>query len=196
MHIWDVSGLMKGMTLATGPARLVFWCDVAEDGQIVSQQPWPSALPVGCDFPAGLVGHFSEQPVREALEMAASSRNPVPSVLCLDGDSPCAPLQINVLPLKPGLARLVLFFEPATLVTAVDPIPRLTRRETAILDLLAAGFRRDGIAWELNISLPTVDMHGRNLRRKLGATTMSEAVANAARHGLIGKSRYAPTTSS
>lgn len=46
-------------------------------------------------------------------------------------------------------------------------------------------FFADRMAYELNISLPTIDMHCRNLRRKLSAMTTSEAVAIAVRLDLI-----------
>jgi DNA-binding CsgD family transcriptional regulator len=54
-----------------------------------------------------------------------------------------------------------------------------------VLELAASGLRRDRIAHRLNISLPTVDMHSRNLRRKLSVMTTVEAVAVAIKMRLL-----------
>lgn len=64
-------------------------------------------------------------------------------------------------------------------------LPTLTPRETSVLELAASGLRRDMIAHRLNISLSTVDLHCRNIRKKLSARTTSEAVAIATDQGLI-----------
>ncbi|WP_265564451.1 helix-turn-helix transcriptional regulator [Sphingomicrobium arenosum] len=61
----------------------------------------------------------------------------------------------------------------------------LTPRETEMVRLLAAGLQRSQIAEKRKLSLSTVDMHLANLRQKLGATTLAEAVAKAFRYGII-----------
>ena len=61
----------------------------------------------------------------------------------------------------------------------------VTDRERQMLVFLAKGMQRAQIAFEANLSLPTVDMHLRNLRAKLGAQTLAEAVAKGYRFGLI-----------
>lgn len=61
----------------------------------------------------------------------------------------------------------------------------ITERERQMLVYLARGLQRAQIAFEANLSLPTVDMHLRNLRAKLGAQTLAEAVAKGYRFGLI-----------
>ncbi|MGP1283209.1 MAG: response regulator transcription factor, partial [Parasphingopyxis sp.] len=61
----------------------------------------------------------------------------------------------------------------------------LSTRELEVLRYLAAGLRRDRIAWKLDISLPTVDLHAANLRKKLGAHTLPHAVAKGYRYGLL-----------
>lgn len=63
--------------------------------------------------------------------------------------------------------------------------PALTTRELECLQFLARGLSNDGIAKELKISLPTVALHLRNARAKLGATTRENAVALAITRGLI-----------
>ncbi|QDX27636.1 hypothetical protein FPZ54_17560 [Sphingomonas suaedae] len=61
----------------------------------------------------------------------------------------------------------------------------LTPREQQVLAAFAQGLRRDRIAHRLGISHQMVDLHGANLRRRLKAQTIAEAVAKAFRHGLL-----------
>ncbi len=57
--------------------------------------------------------------------------------------------------------------------------------ELAVLRCLAAGLSRREIGAQLYISLNTVKTHIRELYRKLGATSRSEAVARAEALGLL-----------
>ena len=57
--------------------------------------------------------------------------------------------------------------------------------ELAVLRGLAAGLSRREIGAELYISLNTVKTHTRELYRKLGATSHTEAVAHAEALGLL-----------
>lgn len=61
----------------------------------------------------------------------------------------------------------------------------LSPREREVLQLLAAGYLNDGIAGRLNLSLPTVKLHIRNARQKLGAKTREMAIARAVKLRLI-----------
>ena len=61
----------------------------------------------------------------------------------------------------------------------------LTVREIECLSALARGLKSSGIAKLYKISVPTVDMHLSNARRKLGAVTREQAVAIAVRDGLV-----------
>lgn len=61
----------------------------------------------------------------------------------------------------------------------------LTPRETEMVKLLAAGLQRGQIAERRKLSLSTVDMHLANLRHKLDAATLAEAVAKAFRYGIV-----------
>jgi DNA-binding CsgD family transcriptional regulator len=61
----------------------------------------------------------------------------------------------------------------------------LTPRERDVLAALAAGAMRKQIAHDLNIALPTVDMHIGGLKKKLKAATLPEAVARALRYDLL-----------
>jgi two-component system NarL family response regulator len=60
-----------------------------------------------------------------------------------------------------------------------------TNRELEILTLLAKGKSNKLIARELNISEGTVKTHVKSILEKLDATSRTEAVAVAARRGLI-----------
>lgn len=61
----------------------------------------------------------------------------------------------------------------------------LTPREHEMLVHVARGLQRAQIAFETNLSLPTVDLHLRNLRAKMKAQTLAEAVAKGYRYGLL-----------
>ena len=78
---------------------------------------------------------------------------------------------------------LSAFDEPAasTAVQATSPglFKALTRRETEILRLIAAGMRNQEIADQLFISLATVKRHVANVYSKLGVTHRTEAVTRA-----------------
>jgi DNA-binding CsgD family transcriptional regulator/tetratricopeptide (TPR) repeat protein len=70
--------------------------------------------------------------------------------------------------------------------TAANPAG-LTRRETEILGLVAAGLSNTEIAARLVLSDRTVDTHVSAILRKLGVRTRGEASAQAARLGLTGR---------
>jgi LuxR family maltose regulon positive regulatory protein len=62
---------------------------------------------------------------------------------------------------------------------------RLTRREDELLALLDEGLRFKQVARRLGISEATAKTHGRNLFRKLGASSRAEAVHRARERGLL-----------
>ena len=62
---------------------------------------------------------------------------------------------------------------------------KLSKRQTEILTLIAAGYKYDRIGEILNISSPTVNIHLQKTRAKLGAKTNAQAVAIAIRENLI-----------
>jgi DNA-binding CsgD family transcriptional regulator len=64
---------------------------------------------------------------------------------------------------------------------------QLTPREYDVLALAAEGEQREGVANRLGISVPTVDLHLANARRRLNAATTAEAVARAHRYGLLAR---------
>ncbi|MBU2934563.1 MULTISPECIES: LuxR C-terminal-related transcriptional regulator [Pacificibacter] len=61
----------------------------------------------------------------------------------------------------------------------------LTPRERDVLHGFIRGLKRDQLSHDLNLAMPTIDLHSANLRRKLGARTIAEAVAIALKHGLV-----------
>jgi DNA-binding CsgD family transcriptional regulator/tetratricopeptide (TPR) repeat protein len=91
---------------------------------------------------------------------------------------------------EPLGARRALALADALLPRRPAPPPGgypagLTARGAAVLALLAAGRRHREIAAALFLSVRTVDRHTENLYRKLDARGRADAVAFAARHGLL-----------
>jgi DNA-binding NarL/FixJ family response regulator len=66
-----------------------------------------------------------------------------------------------------------------------DETPRLSRREREVLRLIAEGTRSPSIAGQLHISLGTVEVHRRNIMRKLGLRTVADLTRYAVREGLV-----------
>jgi two-component system NarL family response regulator len=63
--------------------------------------------------------------------------------------------------------------------------PPLGRREREVLCLIAEGVRSPAIAEQLHISLATVEVHRRNIIRKLGLRTVADLTRYAIREGLV-----------
>lgn len=61
----------------------------------------------------------------------------------------------------------------------------LTARELEVLRLLCAGRPARGIALDLGLSVETLKDYSYKLRHKLGAKTLPQAAAIAARAGLV-----------
>jgi DNA-binding NarL/FixJ family response regulator len=68
------------------------------------------------------------------------------------------------------------------------PLPRLTPRETEILELLAEGHSQRDMAQLLSISPKTVGLHIEHILGKLDVHSRTQAVAAAYRRKLIGRS--------
>ncbi len=62
--------------------------------------------------------------------------------------------------------------------------PRLARREREVLRLIAQGMRSQAIGEELHVSVATVEVHRRNIMRKLGLHTIAELTKYAIREGI------------
>ncbi|MBI5257226.1 MAG: response regulator transcription factor [Burkholderiales bacterium] len=66
-----------------------------------------------------------------------------------------------------------------------DASSRLARREREVLRMVAEGLRSAAIAQRLNIAVATVEVHRRNIMRKLGVNTVAELTKHAIREGLV-----------
>lgn len=63
--------------------------------------------------------------------------------------------------------------------------PRLARREREVLRLIAEGSRSSEIAAQLDISLATVEVHRRNIMRKLDLHSVVDLTKYAIREGMV-----------
>ena len=72
--------------------------------------------------------------------------------------------------------------------TARDLIERLTPRETDVLRGLVEGLSNKMLAFKLNVSTRTVEMHRANMMERLGANSLSDALKIAFAAGLTGLS--------
>jgi DNA-binding NarL/FixJ family response regulator len=61
----------------------------------------------------------------------------------------------------------------------------LARREREVLRLIAEGVRSPAIAEQLHISVATIEVHRRNIMRKLGLRTVAELTKYAVREGIV-----------
>ena len=62
--------------------------------------------------------------------------------------------------------------------------PHLARREREVLRLISQGMRSQAIGEQLHISVSTVEVHRRNIMRKLGLHTIAELTKYAIREGI------------
>ncbi len=82
--------------------------------------------------------------------------------------------------------RLLAAFGEAWMAVAAQPLPEpMTRRETEILKLIAAGLTNREIAAQLIISPETVKKHAGNIYGKLNVSSRTEAAARARELGLL-----------
>lgn len=93
-------------------------------------------------------------------------------------------------PMSPAIARMVLMkvrdgkrVVPAQV--ADHAVATLTRREAAILDLIAQGESYGEVAKLLSVSVGTVQTHIKNIYGKLAVHSRGEAVFEAHRRGLL-----------
>lgn len=61
----------------------------------------------------------------------------------------------------------------------------LARREREVLRLIAEGVRSPAIAEQLHVTVGTIEVHRRNIMRKLGLRTVAELTKHAIREGII-----------
>lgn len=100
-------------------------------------------------------------------------------------------------PMSPAIARMVLAKvrggkkEPVMAASSEIGATSLTKREAAILDLIAQGDSYGEVAKMLSVSVGTVQTHIKNIYGKLSVHSRGEAVFEAHRRGLLqlGRSR-------
>lgn len=94
-------------------------------------------------------------------------------------------------PMSPAIARMVLERirtgkpSPAPHEKKARAVARLTKREKAILDLIARGDTYGNIASLLSVSVGTVQTHIKSIYSKLSVHSRGEAVFEAQRRGLL-----------
>lgn len=103
----------------------------------------------------------------------------VQRVEALDGS-----MGLDVMPGWGADVAVTLPLDPPVRHTADVDGWKLGERELEVLQLLASGQRNRGIAAKLNISENTVKFHLRNVFRKIGASSRTEAMALAHSNGL------------
>ncbi|UPK36812.1 LuxR C-terminal-related transcriptional regulator [Bradyrhizobium sp. 186] len=120
-----------------------------------------------------------------------SEDNPAEIVLSLEIDDPALAERLTALLSNiAGLRLAVPGEQAAATIVARDPriMPEdiaLTQRELDVLALMAEGASNKMIARQLGISVHTVKFHVGSLLDKLDATGRTDAVAHAARRGVI-----------
>lgn len=94
-------------------------------------------------------------------------------------------------PLSPPIARRVLSFfgqnRGAPLAASLHATegPRLTEKETVVLQRVAKGYTLPEIAQQLGLSRHTIADHIKQIYRKLDVSSRAEATLEAARRGLV-----------
>ncbi|SDG23916.1 two component transcriptional regulator, LuxR family [Celeribacter baekdonensis] len=88
-------------------------------------------------------------------------------------------------PISPAIARHVLNLLSDHAGIATSHMEMLTGRETEILRAIARGYKRREIGDQLGISGGTVGNHITQIYRKLKVSSNTEAVAQAAKNGMI-----------
>ena len=86
---------------------------------------------------------------------------------------------------KPFLSETVSLLLPESKSSRAANNGILTGRERMVLQLLAEGQRSKEIAYDLAISLRTVETHRANMMRKLNMSCMAEMVRFAVRHHIV-----------
>lgn len=76
---------------------------------------------------------------------------------------------------------------------SVAGLPRLSRRELQVLELISTGASNKEIAFQLGLRSKTVMHYTSNLYRKLGVESRAEAVSAGWNHGLLGTRDGDPT---
>ena len=132
--------------------------------------------------------HDSEELVRQVLAAGArgyvlkadTSRDLVAAVDALAGRRTFFTQKVSDI-------MLASYLQPAAGIRMADDVPadRLSRREREVLQMVAEGKGNKEIAWELKISVKTVETHRSNLMAKLNLHSMQEVVRYAIRNRIV-----------
>jgi DNA-binding CsgD family transcriptional regulator len=143
----------------------------------------------GSGYPAGIAGAAISRPARilAAADAYQAMREPRPHRAALSPDAAATELRREV---KAG--RIDADAADAVLGAAGHRVPRrregvagLTRREVAVLALVARGLPNRAIAERLVIAPKTVANHVEHIYSKIGASTRTQASLFAVQHGLL-----------
>lgn len=117
------------------------------------------------------------------INIVGSADNPATLARLLDD------VQIDIVIAEPRALRAIVLaaehLEPPMAVSGEDADVVLTPRELEVLAALADGASNKVIARRLGISFHTVKFHVASILAKLDADSRTEAVAQAARQGLV-----------
>jgi DNA-binding NarL/FixJ family response regulator len=170
------------------------WADDEWDDEAAPDVLLIDVEPGGAELPGQLAERFPDAAQTLLLETpadyaAASGGQPVAALL-KDAS------QDELLAALRAVAHGLVALDPAIaaqLAPQANPLARpepegderLTEREAQVLELLALGLPNKTIAMELGISEHTAKFHVGSIMAKLGAASRTEAVALAARRGLL-----------
>jgi len=195
VDLWLVDSLVVPASLHDVEGRFVHVNEAAERASGRTNAQW-------------LGRHFTEPLPPEARgKVSAQFRRAVErgeptdfETVFLDASGNLRATRAQHLPLRRGdaiVGVLILAFAapPPPAPIALEPQPRLTPRQRAILDLIVAGLSTAEIANKLTLSTETVRNHLRSVFRELNVHTRLEAIAAARRLGLLAPQVLEPQTS-
>jgi DNA-binding NarL/FixJ family response regulator len=182
-----------GMTVLEAPGRSGVLADLAEtveaDVVLIALEPGES-LPLPLALPPDAVGRepavlvvveeATEGWVQRAFRAGARgvvARSATGEQIAAAVTAVAAGLVVRPASSTPAPVRPTLH--------AITPAPSLTPREVEVLAMLAEGLANKAIAGRLAISEHTVKTHVAAIFGKLGVSTRAEAVAMAARMGML-----------
>jgi NarL family two-component system response regulator YdfI len=170
---------LGGSIEATEPDVVVVALEPGESPMLPALSPdaaanAPAVLLLGDDPSSGWAGRAFRSGARGVLARTASTDQIVSAVMAL-----AAGLIVR----EPGPAEYAV--QPVRSALSDRSVQPLTSREIEVLWLLAAGMGNRAVAQRLGISEHTVKSHLTSIFTKLEVSTRAEAVASAARLGLI-----------
>lgn len=133
----------------------------------------PAVVVLGQDVDDGWISRAMRAGARAALPATATAEQIIAAIAAVAAGLTVVPGDTRAPRDRPALRSVTLL------------VPPLTHREIEVLVALADGAGNKAIGARLGISTHTVKTHVASIFAKLGASTRAEAVASAARLGLI-----------